>query len=136
MNDYINSGNIALLVMIVFSVLRFVAPRTKSKADDKIVAGIDTGLAWLRENMPDAFCKVEAAARGGEFGSGKAKLAAYLWELNEAHLADHGVPMPAEMIAQATRKAAGAAAADKADRAIPAGVAAALPSPPAGPVSQ
>lgn len=132
MNDYINSGNIALLAMIVYSILRFIAPRTESKADDKIVAGIDTGLAWLRENMPDAFCKIEAAARGGEFGSGKAKLAAYLWELNEAHLADHGVPMPPELIEQAKRKAAGAAAADKA---VPAGVAAAMPSPPAGPVS-
>jgi hypothetical protein len=134
-NDYLNSGNIALLVMIVYSIMRFLAPRTESKVDDRLVAGIETGLAWLRENMPDAFSKVEAAARGGGMTTGAAKLAAYLWELNEAHIADHGVPMPAEMIEQAKRKAAGAAAADKAFRAIPAAAAAEMPGPPEGPAS-
>lgn len=129
------SGPIALAFMVVLSILRVIAPRTGSTVDDQIVSGVDTGLAWLRENMPDAFSKIEAAARGGALTGGAAKLAAYLWELNEAHIADHGVPMPIDLIEQAKRKAAGAAAADKAARAIPAAVAAAMPNPPAGPAS-
>ena len=133
--EHLTSGNIALAFVIVLSILRFIAPRTGSTADDKIVAGIDTGLAWLRENMPDAYHKVEVAARGGALTCGSAKLAAYLWELNQAHIDDHGVPMPVALIEQAARRAAGKAAEDKSKTQTPVPVGVKLPDPPAGPAS-
>lgn len=115
--EYITTGNIALLILVIYSILKLVAPSTKTGLDDKIVTGIDTGLAWLKSNMPDAYAKVEKAATGGTLTGGAAKLAIYLWELNMNHIADHGVPMPVEMIETAARKAEGMAAKSTLDKA-------------------
>ena len=123
-SPYLTSGNIALVALILIQAFRVIAPKTKTTVDDKILNMFDNGTAWLKANAPDSFNKVEALALTGAFSGGAAKLAAYLWDLNVAHIEDHGTPLPVEMIEAAQRAAAGLDAEDKVKRAAPAAAAA------------
>lgn len=107
-----NTGNIALALIVVYSIMKMIAPYTKGTVDDQIVKAIDDTKAWVEKNAPDAWTAVEALATKGAVNGSLQKLALFLQTLNEHHIEEHGVPLPSEAIPAAKRQAAAISAAD------------------------
>lgn len=125
-----NTGNIALAIMVVYSILKLIAPYTKSTTDDQVVKAIDDTKAWIEKNAPAAWASVEALAQKGAVNGSLQKLALFLQALNEHHIEDVGAPMPVDAIPTAKRQAAAISAADALAKAAVASV------PPAAPASK
>lgn len=126
--EYVTTGNIALLFMIVYSILKIVAPFTSSDKDDKALVAIDKAKAWVQENAPDVWAIIEAKAKMGQISGGAAKLYAFMEMLNAEHIAENGVPLPDGVESSAKLKASGLSAVDKIMRSSG--------NPPKAPVSQ
>ena len=125
-----NSGNIALAFMIIYSVMKLIAPYTKSTTDDQVVKAIDDVKAWVETNAPGVWAKVEALSTKGNVSGPLNKLAIFLHQLNEAHIEDTGAPLPVSAMPSAKRQAAALSAADVLAKAAVASV------PPAAPASK
>jgi type II secretory pathway component PulM len=122
--EHLTTGNIALLFVVVYSLLKLVAPVTRTTKDDKVLAAIESARGWVQENAPDFWAIVEAHAQTGSLSGAANKLQAFLNALNAAYHQDKGVDLPQGAVDFAARKAAALSALDKISR------------PPAGPVSQ
>lgn len=142
MLEYVNSGNVALVVALVLAaerLLRLVAPLTETEADDNAVKRLDQARAWVRDKAPLIYLLIEQAKEIGQIVSKKDKPAAFDAELSKAYQNVFGEPLPAKALEEGKVIVKGLAAADKL-AALPAPAAplnpdnvASLANPPAAP---
>lgn len=82
------------------SVLRWLAPRTKTTVDDSVLAFMGKAEAmeecdWVRDMAPGFFAQAESLGKKGELGSGIGKLAYYVLVARDAYQAAKGKPISA-----------------------------------------
>ena len=101
-----NLDTVLLLALMGFKLLEFVAPKTATTADDKIVSGIN----WALAHANSIFNIVEDLSAVGLIKTGKTE--AFREELQKQYQKVYGKPLPQQAISAAENIAAGLAAED------------------------
>ena len=107
-----NITTIITLFLLADRILRAVAPLTNTDIDDKIVAEIDQGKAFVQSYAPAAFTIAEQLANAGAIAKG-GKAKAFLDELKEAFEKSTGKQLSDGAVVEANLLAKGLAAAGK-----------------------
>lgn len=110
---------------LVFA-LSWVAPRTKTDADDKALER----LRWLQTNAVLAFSKIKYWTDSGKLPASVDRYSSYLAELDKAFEASWGAKLPESLLPQAKLLADGLHAAAKLQDQAPAAPAAPQPGNP------
>lgn len=101
-----NLDTVLLIALLGFKLLEFVAPKTSTTADDKIVSAIN----WALQHSNSIFNIIEDLSAVGVIKTSKAE--AFREKLNEQYQKVNGKPLPQQAIAVAETIAAGLAAED------------------------
>jgi len=101
-----NIDTVLLLALMGFKLLEFVAPKTATTADDKIVSGVN----WALQHANSIFNIVEDLSAAGIIKTSKTE--AFRDKLNEQYHKVNGKPLPQQAVAVAETIAAGLAAED------------------------
>jgi hypothetical protein len=133
--DQLTPTNIVLaLVLLEMAVrlLRSIAPKTATKADDEALAGLDVAIGWAHAAAPHLWAIVEAAAAQGAIPKAQ-KAAQFALMIKAEYQRQSGKALPAAAEAAAQLAAQGLSASEKLARSVPASD---VPVPPLAPASR
>lgn len=104
------------LILLGYAVmaLRYIAPKTKTTADDELLAGIEKAVEWAEQWSPAFWNIAEVAATEGRITKAR-KLMEFRKQMEESYRRIHDREMPAEAKAAAEMVAGGLSAAHKRD---------------------
>lgn len=113
-------GILNTLAIGIIALLRFMAPKTETKLDDQIVAGIDmlTESEWIEKMFPLFWSAVEATSKLPDANpafKGIRKLDEFLLQLRDAYRLATGKELTASGQALASKLAGAASTAAKLD---------------------
>jgi hypothetical protein len=124
-----NLDTVLLVILLAAKLLEYIAPKTETEVDDKIVSAVNWGLKHAR----GAFEIVEDLKAVGILKN--AKTDAFREELQKQYRKVYGKELPGEALAAAENVAAGLAAEDHNIKRL-AGSVAIAPDPQSAPAAQ
>lgn len=118
MSEYLTPANVAIvisLLMSLYSVIKTIAPKTKTTIDDSIVSVVEKGRPWVRDFAFPIWSLVEQLFNQGKILK-NSKNGEYLAIFREGFKQAFGQDMPKELETDAQLLAQGLSAADKLEK--------------------
>lgn len=118
MLEYFTVGNVALVVSLIasfYALLKTMAPKTQSTADDKALELIDRARPWIFSFSSLAWSIVESLSKSGKIDK-LTKFSEYMRILKEGFEQAFGKEMPMALESDAQLIAQGLSAAEKLDK--------------------
>jgi hypothetical protein len=115
MSEYLTPANVAIavsLLMALYSLIKTIAPKTKTTIDDDIVAFVERARPWVRDFAGPVWALVEQLQKQGKILK-NGKYGEYLTILRDAFKQTYGQDMPKALEVDAQLMAQGLSAADK-----------------------